>query len=93
MNGLRQRGADVLTVVEAGLLGASDEEHIHKAREEGRVIFTQDADFLRLASSGINHAGIVYVSHNISIGDAIYGLMLIHQVMEAEEMEDHIEYL
>ncbi len=27
-NGRRQRGVDVLTVAEAGLLGASDEEHI-----------------------------------------------------------------
>ena len=32
--GLRQRGADVLTVSEAGLLGASDEEHLRKARAE-----------------------------------------------------------
>ena len=83
----------MLTVAEAGLLGASDEEHISKARSEGRVIFTQDADFLRLASTGIKHAGIVYSRQNTSIGDMIYGLMLIHQIIEAEEMEDHIEYL
>ncbi len=88
--GLRQRGADVLTVSEAGLLGASDEEHLRKARAEGRIIFTQDIDFLRLAAAGIEHTGIVYTSQVTGI---IRGLMLIYQVLEAEEMEGHIEYL
>jgi hypothetical protein len=37
---LRQRGADVLSVPEAGLLSARDEEHLERARAEGRVIFT-----------------------------------------------------
>lgn len=34
------------TVVEAGMLGVSDEEHLKRALNEGRVIFTQDDDFL-----------------------------------------------
>lgn len=37
VNGLRQRGVDVLTVAEAGMLGASDEEHLAFARREERV--------------------------------------------------------
>ncbi len=91
--GLRQRGADVLTVSEAGLLGASDEEHLRKARAEGRIIFTQDIDFLRLSAAGIEHTGIVYTSQVTTTGGIIRGLMLIYQVLEAEEMEGHIEYL
>jgi predicted nuclease of predicted toxin-antitoxin system len=47
VRGPRQRGADVLTVSEAGLLGASDEAHLARAQAEGRVLFTQDDDFLR----------------------------------------------
>jgi hypothetical protein len=35
VRGLRQRVADVLTVPEAGLLGASDKEHLERARVEG----------------------------------------------------------
>ena len=58
VRGLRQRGADILTVSEAGMLGASDEEHLERARVEGRVLFTQDDDFLRLHASEIDHAGI-----------------------------------
>ena len=60
MRGLRQRGVDVLTVVEAGMLGASDEEHLKRALNEDRVIFTQDDDFLRLHAAGADHARIVY---------------------------------
>ncbi len=36
------------------MLGASDEEHLAFALAEGRVIFTQDADFLRLAAEGMS---------------------------------------
>ena len=34
------------TVVEAGMLGAFDEDHLKRALNEGRVIFAQDNDFL-----------------------------------------------
>ncbi|MCL0093492.1 DUF5615 family PIN-like protein [Dehalococcoidia bacterium] len=93
VRGLRQRGVDVLTVPEAGMLGASDKDHLAKAREENRVVFTQDDDSLRLAAAGADHTGIVYASQDTSIGQIIYDLMLIHQVLEAEEMIGHIEYL
>lgn len=93
IRGLRQRGADVLTVPEAGLLGAADEVHVQRALIELRVIFTQDQDFLRLHSAGVAHAGIAYASQFMPIGDVIRGLMLIHQVMTAEEMQGHLEYL
>lgn len=39
-NGLRERGVDVVTTSEAGLLGASDEKHLEYASAEGRVVFT-----------------------------------------------------
>lgn len=45
VKGLRLRGVDVLTTKEAGMLGATDEEHIAFAKKEERVIFTQDEDF------------------------------------------------
>ena len=91
--GLRQRGVDVLTVAEANRLGADDEEHLSFALGEGRVVFTQDDDFLRLASSGKAHSGIVYAPQHTPIGKMIQGLMLIYQVLEAEEMVDNVEYL
>lgn len=58
--GLRKRGIDVTTTVEAALLSASDEMHVAFALEQRRVIFTHDRDFLRLASDGIDHFGNAY---------------------------------
>lgn len=93
IRGLRQRGIDVLSVPGANMLGASDEEHLALAMAEGRVIFTHDDDFLRFAAAGTPHAGMVYASRQISVGETIRGLMLIHQILEAEEMTNMIEYL
>ncbi len=91
--GLRRRGVDVLTVAEAGNLGASDEEIFRMARDAERVIFTQDDDFLRLAATASDHRGIVYTAQENTVGEIIRGLMLIHQVLEAEEMVGQVEFL
>ena len=93
MRGLRQRGVDVLTVAEAGLLGASDEQHLKRASTDDRVVFTQDADFLRLHTAGVGHAGIVYAPQGTLTGDIIRGLMLIHRVLDVEDMTGHVEFL
>lgn len=82
----------MLTVPEAGTMGAPDLEHLERAARERWVIFTQDDDFLRLAASH-PHAGVVYARQQTPIGEVIRGLMLIHQVLSAEEMSGHIEYL
>ncbi len=61
---------------------------------QGRVIFTQDTDFLRLNQSSINHLGIVYCPQQTkSIGQIIQGLVLIWELLEPEEMLGRIEYL
>lgn len=89
---LRARGADVRTVVEAGLLGASDAEHLAYAARERRVLFTQDDDFLRLAASHA-HAGIVYAPQRTPVGEVVRGLTLIFHVLTADEMAGRIEFL
>lgn len=93
VKGLRERGADTLTVSEADMLGASDEEHLAFAYGEERVVFTQDADFLRLHATGAEHAGIVYAPQQTAVGGIIYGLMLIVEVLDAAEMKGHLEFL
>lgn len=93
VQGLRERGVDITTVGEAGLRSASDTAHMQRARAERRVIFTQDSDFLRLHAAGHPHCGIVYASQGTSIGETIHGLMLLHQVLDADEMEEHVEFL
>ena len=93
VNGLRQRGVDVLMVAESGMLGASDEEHLAFARREERVLFTQDEDFLRLHTSRVVHAGLVYARQQTPVGATIHGLMLIHELMTPDEMKGHLEYI
>jgi hypothetical protein len=93
IRGLRQRGIDVLSVPEAGMMGAEDEEHLALAIAQHRVLVTHDNDFLRLAAARSPHAGIVYAPHRTPLGVLIRGLFLIHQVLEAEDMVGRIEYL
>ncbi|MGB4780872.1 DUF5615 family PIN-like protein [Candidatus Methylomirabilis sp.] len=93
VRGLRQRGVDVLMALEAGMLGFPDEDHLKRARNEGRVILTQDDDFLRLHAAGMVHEGIVYAPQQTPVKDVIRGLMLIHQVLDAEEMHGQVEFL
>jgi len=59
---LRERGIDVTTSAEAQLVGARDIEQQEFSRESGRVILTQDSDFLRLHQAGYSHAGIIFAS-------------------------------
>jgi uncharacterized protein with PIN domain len=91
--GLRRRGVDVLTVQEAGMRSVTDEEHLAFALSQGRVVFTQDADFPRLHASGIHHAGIVYAPQQTPVGAAIRGLMLIVEVLDPDDMMDHLEFV
>lgn len=91
--GLRRRGIDVLTLTEAGTLGDDDEDHVALALRQRRVIVTQDDDFLRLAAQGVDHAGIVYVPQGRPIGAMVQGLTLLAQVMTAEDMRGHIEFI
>ena len=67
-SGLRKRGVDVLTVVEAKLLDADDPELLAFAREQKRVIVTQDRDFLRMAANEYDHPGVAYAPQGRSIG-------------------------
>ena len=48
---------------------------------------------VRLATEGADHAGIVYASQERGVGEIIRGLMVIHAVLEADEMTGRVEYL
>jgi predicted nuclease of predicted toxin-antitoxin system len=92
--GLRRHGIDVTTAADAGLLRASDERHVAFALAEGRVIFTEDDDYLTLNSRGVPHAGITYCHQQTrSIGEIINSLVLIWEVYDPPEMANRIEYL
>ncbi|MCU0543304.1 MAG: hypothetical protein MUE44_14215 [Oscillatoriaceae cyanobacterium Prado104] len=57
-------------------------------------MFTQDTDFLRLHHAGLSHSGIVYCPQTSkSIGEILRGLVLMWEVLNAEEMKGRLEYL
>ena len=91
---LRRRGIEVVTAHEAGLLGATDVEHLAHANAQQYVIFTEDDDFLALHHAGRPHAGIAYCKQGSrSIGQIVDGLVLIYEVLEPVEMAGRLEYL
>ena len=92
--GLRRRDIDTSTATDAELIGAPDEEHVAFALSENRVLFTHDADFLRLARVGIRHAGIVYVHpRRMSLGDMILRLVALWRRLDAEDMPNRVVFL
>ncbi len=92
--GLRRRGIDVTTTPEVGLQGARDSEHLPFAFAEGRVLFTQDEDFLAIHAQGFSHPGIAYCHQDTrSLGEIIRGLVLIWEVYDPDEMAGRIDFL
>ena len=91
---IRNRGIDVTTAADAGLVGAEDQDHLAFAATSGRVVVTQDVDFLRLHAAGVPHAGIAYChQHSRSIGEVLRRLVLIHTALSPEDMKNRVEYL
>lgn len=94
VEGLRRRDVDVLTVQEADRSGDSDEKQLAFAAREGRVLVTFDDDFLRLDAAGIPHTGVVFSqTGRYTVGELIESLMLIANVIEPNEMKNHIEFV
>lgn len=92
--GLRARSIDVTTARDVGLAGASDDEQLAFAVTHGRVLVTHDADFLRLHAEGRSHAGIVFChQRTATVGGLIRGLALIHAILSAGDMTNHVEFL
>jgi len=91
---LRRRGIDVTTTAERQLREIDDLGQLAFAAGEGRVLVTQDADFLRLHRKGASHTGIVYyVAGSLSTGQILKGLVLVHAVLGPEDMKGHLEFL
>jgi len=92
--GLRMRGVDVTTTVDANLRTASDEKQLAHALQEGRFFVTQDDDFLAQVAAGAEAAGLAYFAHQSrSIGQVVRALLLIWEIYEPDEVKNRIEFL
>jgi predicted nuclease of predicted toxin-antitoxin system len=87
---LLNRGVDIVRCEDVGLGDASDTIHLEYATHEGRVVITNDADFVRLhkewQTDGKVHAGIMYcLSHvqgEVGVGKIVNVVMLYHELIE-----------
>lgn len=92
--GLRRYGIDMTTTNDVGLRTQPDEVQLKFIQEAQRILFTQDADFLTMASRRSDHPGITYCKKGTrSIGEIIEALILIYEVMTPEEMTGTVEFL
>lgn len=92
---LQARGIDVLTAQKAGRAGKKilDPDQLAFATSLGRVIVTEDSNFIPLAYSQLSHAGVIRLQANLTIGKAIEELEVAAKVMEPEEMLNQLLYL
>jgi hypothetical protein len=99
VEGLRRRGIDVLTILETGMVGATDEEQLEFAGSQARTIYTLNVDdFCRLhselLSQGKEHSGIIVIPRQrYSIGEKIRRISELIDSCTAEEMRNHLEFL
>ena len=96
--GLRLREVDVVTSQEDSTAELEDSDLLDRATALGRALFTQDTDFLRIASerqrAEIEFAGIIFGNQNeMTVSGCIRDLELIAKVYEPEELTDRVEYL
>ena len=88
----------MLTVAEDGRADWDDDRLLERALELGRVVFSQDCDFLVLATrwqqARREFAGMVYGHQlRVTVGGAVRDLALIASVMTQAEMRNRVEFL
>ena len=91
---LKRVGIDSITVRDIGELGDDDRSHLQRATSMGRVLCTQDADFLRINADGVAHAGIAFGEQYLAgIGGWVKALRKLHATKSAEEVIGQVEFL
>ena len=94
---MRIRQVDLLTVQEDGKSGSKDLDVLDRACELGRVLFTQDDDFLTEVAhrqrAWLPFTGVVYAHPRTDIGECVEDLELIAKTMEPEELAGELLYL
>src|SRR3954452_16330047 len=95
---LRRRGPDVLTSQDDGTATVDDERLLARASELGRVPFSQDQDFLRIAArwqqQGRPFLGVLFApQRGVRLGGLSDDLELLLTCCDPEELRDRVTYL
>jgi len=91
---LRKVNIDVTTTAEIKLKGAEDHEQLAHAHSAGRVIVTNDLDYLVLNAKGIPHCGIAHYPKNDASPKQIATMLIaLHGVYDSEDMRNRVEFI
>ena len=95
---LRSRGVDVLTAQMDETTRWEDATLLDRATSLGRVVFTQDNDFLiegaKRQRTGETFAGIIFAHQlHVSLRRCIDDLELISKVYEPADLANRVEFL
>lgn len=96
---LRNADLDVITVVDAGMLGRSDEEQLNWSTQQKRVIYSFNiGDFCKLHRDymveGKTHGGIILApQQQYSIGRQLTGLLKLVAANSSEDMINQLIFL
>ena len=96
---LRSRGIAVITALDAGLAGKSDDEQLAFASEQGCVLFTFNvSDFYRLhtkwADAEREHGGMMLApQQRFSVGEQLRRILRLRATMTAASMRNQVEFL
>ena len=96
--GLRRKGVDVLTAQEDGRVRTPDPELLFRARELGRMIFSQDEDLIveavRCQRAGEAFATVIFARQlDLSIGRCIFDLEALAKAALPEDAQGQIIFL
>ncbi|MDE2818490.1 MAG: DUF5615 family PIN-like protein [Chloroflexota bacterium] len=91
---LNELGINTVTARDLERLGHSDPNQLEFATADRRVLCTYDKDYIRIASRGIKHAGIVFIPGVYRD----YGVLLRYfiefkRIYSPSDMENRLEYL
>jgi predicted nuclease of predicted toxin-antitoxin system len=97
-NELRRRGVDVIRVQDEGLDGTPDGVLLNHVTDLGRLLFTQDTDFLRETAlrqrASESFAGVIFARQNIiSTAACVDDLELICKAGNQKEFDNRVTHL
>jgi hypothetical protein len=99
VDALRARRVDLVTALEAGMINRSDEEHLARARDAGRALYSFNmGDYAQIhadwLSRGERHAGIILAPQTrFSIGEQVRRLLNLLDQIPPARMGSRVEYL
>jgi Domain of unknown function (DUF5615) len=96
---LSSRGITVITALDAGLAGRSDDEQLAFASGHGCVLYTFNvSDFYRLHTEwvgvGREHAGMILApQQRFSVGEQLRRILRLRATTSAVSMRNQVEFL